>query len=52
MVRADFHGKACCMVQLKGGLAATWPVDGGFATVIGLKDVAELGSLIDELQPM
>jgi hypothetical protein len=52
MVRSECRGKACCMVQLKGGLAATWPVNGGFVTVVGVPDVAELGNLVDELKPM
>lgn len=52
MVRAECRGKACCMIQLKGSLAATWPVDGGFVTVVGVRDVVELESLVDELKPM
>jgi hypothetical protein len=52
MIRTECRGKACCMVQLKGSLAATWPVDGGFVTVVGARDVEELSSLVDELQPL
>jgi hypothetical protein len=52
MIRAECRGKACCLVQLKAGLAATWPVDGGFVTVVGVRDVTELGSLVDELQAL
>jgi hypothetical protein len=52
MIRAECRGKVCCLVQLKEGLAASWPVDGGFVTVVGVRDVAELGSLVDELQPL
>lgn len=52
MVRTECRGKACCLVQLKDGLAATWPVAGGFVTVVGVRDVAELGNLVDELQPL
>ena len=52
MIRSECRGKACCMVQLKRGLAATWPVDGGFVTVVGIGDVSELGHLVDELKPM
>ena len=52
MIRTECHGKACCLVQLKGGLAASWPVDGGFVTVVGVRDVGELGDLVDELKPL
>jgi len=52
MVRAECRGKACCMVQLKGSLAATWPVEGGFVTIVGVRDVSELGDLIEELQAL
>ncbi len=52
VIRAECRGKACCLVQLKHGLAATWPVDGGFVTVVGVRDVAELGGLVDELKPL
>jgi hypothetical protein len=52
MIRAECRGKACCMVELKSGLAATWPVAGGFVTVVGVRDVAELDDLVDELQPL
>lgn len=52
MVHTQCRGKACCMVQLKGGLAATWPVDGGFVTVVGVRDVDELEKLVDELKPL
>lgn len=51
MVHAQCHGKACCMVQLTDGLVATWPVDGGFVTVVGVSDVNELDKLVDELRP-
>jgi hypothetical protein len=51
MIRTECRGKLCCLVQLKNGLAATWPVEGGFVTVVGVDDVAELGSIVDELQP-
>ena len=52
LVRAECRGKACCMVQLKGTLAATWPVAGGFVTAVGLRDVDELGNLVEELKPL
>ena len=52
MIRADCHGKPCCMVQLKNGLAATWPVDGGYATVVGVRDVTELERLVEALRPL
>ena len=52
IVRTECRGKACCMVQLKGSLAASWPVNGGFVTVVGVRDVDELESLVDELEPM
>ena len=52
MIRAACHGKACCLVQLKGGLAATWPVDGGYVTVVGVRDVTELERLVQELQQL
>jgi putative zinc finger protein len=52
MVRAECHGKACCVVQLSGKLAATWPVAGGFVTAVGLRDVDELGQLVEELHPL
>jgi hypothetical protein len=52
MIRAECRGKTCCLVQLSGAVAATWPVDGGFVTAIGLRDVAEFGNLVDELQPL
>ena len=52
MIRAECRGKACCVIQLKVGVAATWPVDGGFVTVVGVRDVEELGSLVDELKPL
>jgi len=52
MIRAECRGKVCCLVQLKEGLAATWHVDGGFVTVVGVRDIAELDGLVDELQPL
>jgi len=52
MIRAECRGTVCCLVQLKEGLAATWPVAGGFVTVVGVPDIAELGSLVDELRPL
>jgi hypothetical protein len=39
-------------VQLSDGLAATWPVDGGYVTVVGVRDVTELEKLVEELQPL
>ena len=51
MIRSECRGKACCLIQLNGCLAAAWPVDAGFVTVVGVRDVAELGSLVDELRP-
>jgi len=52
MIRAECHGKTCCLVQLKDGLAATWPVDGGYVTAVGVHDVTELERLVKELQPL
>jgi Putative zinc-finger len=52
MTRSECRGKACCVVQLKDGLAATWPVNGGFVTVVGVRDVEELGTLVGELNRM
>lgn len=52
MIRADCRDKSCCMVQLKDSLAATWPVDGGFVTIMGVRDVEGLGDLIDELRSL
>ena len=52
MIGAECHGKACCLVQLKNGLAATWAVDGGYATVVGVRDVTELERLVGALQPL
>jgi hypothetical protein len=52
MIRAACHGKACCMVQLESSLAASWPVDGGFVTVVGVRDVTELEKLVEQLQPL
>jgi hypothetical protein len=52
MIRAACHGKACCLVQLTDGLAATWSVDGGHVTVVGVRDVTELERLVEELQPL
>jgi len=50
MIRTQCRGKACCMVQLKGSLGATWPIKGGFMTVVGVRDIEELWRLMDELQ--
>jgi hypothetical protein len=45
-------GKQCCVVELKRGVAASWPVDSGFVTVIGIRDTSELELLVKELQPL
>ena len=52
MIHCQCRGKTCCMVQLKGSMAATWPVADGFVTVVGVHDVEEIGSLVDELKPL
>ena len=52
MIRAECRGKACCLVELKGSLAATWPVEGGYVTVVGIRDVTELAKLVAELEPL
>jgi Predicted transmembrane transcriptional regulator (anti-sigma factor) len=52
MIHAACRGKACCLVQLKQGIAATWPVEGGFVTVVGVRDVSELSNLVDELHAL
>jgi len=52
LIRTECRGKACCLVQLKDCLAATWPVDGGYVTALGIGDVGELDKLVEELQPL
>jgi len=37
------------MIQLTSSLAATWPVNGGYVTVAGVRDVEELEDLVDEV---
>lgn len=48
MIRANCHGKNCSVVQLNGCLAGSWPVEGGFVTVIGLRDIDEFNRLVAE----
>ena len=50
-VQSECRGKSCCLVQLNDRLAATWPVNGGYVTAVGVRDVDELGTLMDELMP-
>lgn len=50
-VRTECAGKSCCLVEVGKQLVATWPVDRGFVTVVGVKDVTELAALVDELTP-
>ncbi len=50
-IRAECAGKSCSLVEVGKQLVATWPVDCGFVTVVGVKDVAELAALVDELTP-
>ena len=50
-VRTECAGKSCCLVEVGKQLVATWPVDHGFVTVVGVKDVAELAALVDDLTP-
>jgi len=51
-VRAQCQGKPCCLVELKQGVAATWPVSSGYVTVVGIRDMDELDQLVHELQPL
>lgn len=50
--RSELNGKSCCLVPLKSGLVATWPVAGGFVTAVGVQDLAELSQLVDEVGKM
>jgi hypothetical protein len=51
VIRAECKGTACSLVQLKNGLAASWRVDTGYVTVMGIRDREELGQLVNELCP-
>lgn len=51
-VRTACAGKSCCLVESGKQLVATWPVDRGFVTVVGVKDVEELAALVNELKAM
>lgn len=50
-VRTECAGKSCCLVEVGKQLVATWPVDRGFVTVVGVKDLTEMAALVDELKP-
>jgi hypothetical protein len=50
-IRAACGQRSCCLIELPGSLAASWQTNGHFVTVVGIKDVAELTTLIDALQP-
>ncbi|QDU26655.1 hypothetical protein ETAA8_17360 [Anatilimnocola aggregata] len=50
-VRTECAGKSCCLVEAGKQLVATWPVERGFVTVVGVKDVTELAALVAELEP-
>ncbi len=49
-VRTQCQGKACCLVELRNGLAASWPIHHGYVTVVGIRDVSELERLVGELE--
>jgi hypothetical protein len=51
-IQAECAGKACCLVELGNHLVATWPIERGYVTVVGAKDVSEVTALVEELQPM
>ena len=49
MTRTECAGKPCCLVELNGSLVATWKVNGGYVTAVGVRDVAQLEQLMGEL---
>lgn len=51
-IQAECAGKACCLVELGNHLVATWPIERGYVTVVGAKDVSEVAALVEELKPM
>jgi hypothetical protein len=49
-VQADCGDKSCCLVQVGDKLAGSWPLEKGHVTVVGIRDIGELESLVQTLQ--
>ncbi len=52
VVRTECRGKSCCVVELKRSLAASWRVDSGYVTVVGVRDLTQLDEFVGELRSL
>ena len=49
-VQAQCRDKPCCLIQVGNKLAGSWPLRNGHVTVIGMRDMSELDSLVQALK--
>jgi hypothetical protein len=49
-VQANCGDTSCCLIQLGDKLAGSWPLEQGYVTVVGVRDVAELEALVQTLR--